>query len=80
MSGPIRPLDPDGYFDPFPDGPSEFCWGPGLTPPGKEKAPPNEGGIYRAKAPPERHPRQVDPERIAARKTRAALRNFGWAD
>jgi hypothetical protein len=30
-----------------PNGPSEFSWGPGLVPPGKETEPPSEGGIYR---------------------------------
>ena len=34
------------------DGPSEFSWGPGLTPPGKENAPPSDGGMYRGKCPP----------------------------
>jgi hypothetical protein len=35
-----------------PTGPSEFSWGPGLVPPGKETAPPSEGGIYRGVCPP----------------------------
>jgi hypothetical protein len=34
------------------DGPSEFSWGPGLVPPGKENAPPSRGGMYRGKCPP----------------------------
>jgi hypothetical protein len=34
------------------DGPSEFSWGPGLVPPGKENAPPNRGGMYRGKCQP----------------------------
>ncbi len=34
------------------DGPSEFSWGSGLVPPGKENAPPSHGGIYRGKCPP----------------------------
>lgn len=34
------------------DGPSEFSWGPGLVPPGKENAPPSHGGIYRGVCPP----------------------------
>jgi hypothetical protein len=32
-------------------GPSEFSWGPGLVPPGKETAPPSEGGMYRGVCP-----------------------------
>ena len=32
-------------------GDTEFSWGPGLVPPGKEHAPPSEGGMYRPKAP-----------------------------
>ncbi|MDV7246757.1 MULTISPECIES: hypothetical protein [Rhodococcus] len=32
--------------------PGEFGWGPGLTPPGLEEAPPSEGGRYRGKTPP----------------------------
>jgi len=32
--------------------PSEFSWGPGLTPPGLEDAPPSLGGRYRGTAPP----------------------------
>jgi len=31
---------------------SEFGFGPGLVAPGKEDAPPREGGVYRAKCPP----------------------------
>lgn len=39
--------------DPFRDygAPSEFSWGPGPVPPGKEHAPPSEGGVYRAMCP-----------------------------
>lgn len=32
-------------------GESEFSWGPGLVPPGKELAPPSAGGRYRALCP-----------------------------
>lgn len=35
-----------------PDGSSEISWGPGPVPPGKENAPPSQGGVYRAKCPP----------------------------
>jgi hypothetical protein len=35
-----------------PDDSSEFSWGPGLVPAGKETAPPSEGGVYRAMCPP----------------------------
>lgn len=31
---------------------SEFSWGPDLTPPGLEDAPPTEGGRYRGLTPP----------------------------
>lgn len=31
---------------------NEFGFGPGLVPPGKEDAPPSEGGVYRAMCPP----------------------------
>jgi hypothetical protein len=31
---------------------SEFSWGPGPVAPGRESAPPSEGGVYRAKCPP----------------------------
>jgi hypothetical protein len=31
---------------------SEFGFGPGPVPPGKENAPPSEGGVYRAMCPP----------------------------
>ncbi|WP_131590608.1 hypothetical protein [Mycolicibacterium setense] len=31
---------------------SEFSWGPGPMAPGKEDAPPSQGGVYRAKCPP----------------------------
>lgn len=33
----------------------EFSWGPGLTPPGLEDAPPHEGGRYRGTTPPMQH-------------------------
>ena len=29
----------------------EYDWGPGLTPPGLEDAPPSQGGRYRGKVP-----------------------------
>jgi hypothetical protein len=35
-----------------PDDSSEFSWGPGPVAPGKEDAPPSQGGIYRGKCPP----------------------------
>jgi hypothetical protein len=35
-----------------PDGPSEFSWGPGLVPPGREGEPASNGGMYRGKCPP----------------------------
>jgi len=31
---------------------SEFSWGPGLVPAGKENAPPSRGGMYRGMCPP----------------------------
>ncbi len=31
---------------------SEFGFGPGFTPPGKENASPSQSGVYRAKCPP----------------------------
>ena len=34
------------------DDASEFSWGRGLVPPGKETEPPNRGGVYRAMCPP----------------------------
>lgn len=38
--------------DPGPaDGPTEFSWGPGLTRPGKERATPEDGGMYRGRSP-----------------------------
>jgi hypothetical protein len=40
-----------------PDCPTEFSWGPGLVPPGKENAPPSEGGMCRPKAPDMTEPR-----------------------
>lgn len=33
------------------DASTEFSWGPGFVPPGKENAPPSKGGMYRAKCP-----------------------------
>jgi len=33
------------------DGPTEFSWGPGLTPPSRERALPSEGGMYRGTTP-----------------------------
>ncbi|VDR37382.1 Uncharacterised protein [Tsukamurella paurometabola] len=32
--------------------PSEFSWGPGLTPPELADAPPSQGGMYRGTTPP----------------------------
>lgn len=43
----ITPRDPFTH-----DGASEFCWGPGLTPPGLEDAPPSAGGRYQGQCPP----------------------------
>ncbi len=34
------------------DDASEFSWGPGLVPRGKEYAPPSHGGMYRGVCPP----------------------------
>jgi hypothetical protein len=48
-------------------GATEFSWGPGLVPPGKECAPPSEGGMYIGRSPdmtePRRKPRRSDPPR-----------------
>ncbi|GAC61579.1 hypothetical protein [Gordonia sihwensis] len=33
------------------DGPGEYSWGPGLTPPDLQDARPDEGGLYRGKSP-----------------------------
>ena len=33
-------------------GPSEMSWGRGMVAPGKEHAPPSEGGVYRGTCPP----------------------------
>jgi hypothetical protein len=57
--------------DPFKDygERSEFSWGPGPVPPGKESAPPSEGGVYRAMCPPV----ELTPSRdlsVQARETR----------
>ena len=41
--------------------PSEFSWGPGLTPPELADAPPSDGGMYRGKA-----PRAEEPEGLRA--------------
>lgn len=40
------------WEDRTPDDASEFSWGPGPVLPGKEHAPPSQGGVYRAKCPP----------------------------
>ena len=48
-----------------PDDSSEFSWGPGLVPPGKDIAPPSEGGMYRGKCAP------VEPTRSADLSVRA---------
>jgi hypothetical protein len=39
-----------GYYG-GPVGDTEFSWGPGPCPPGKEHAPPSEGGVYRGRSP-----------------------------
>ena len=31
---------------------SEYSWGPNLVPPGKEHAPPAQGGMYKGQTPP----------------------------
>lgn len=42
----------DFLRDPGPrDGPTEFSFGPGLVPPGKEYALPEDGGMYRGTTP-----------------------------
>jgi hypothetical protein len=47
-----RPLRGPYTDDPWPnDGPTEFSWGPGLTPPGMERATPGRGGMYRGTTP-----------------------------
>jgi len=48
MTTPRKARDPEASNP----GPSEFSWGPGPVPRGKENAPPNRGGVYRAKCPP----------------------------
>lgn len=48
---------------------SEFGFGPGPVPPGKENAPPSEGGAYRPKAPPVELTRSHDLS-VRARQTR----------
>ncbi len=42
------------------DGPTEFSYGPGLVPPGKKHAPPNEGGMYRGRSPRSNRPTDRD--------------------
>lgn len=49
MSGRIR-NSRDPHKDYRDD--SEFGFGPGLVPPGRETAPPRDGGIYRGVCPP----------------------------
>ncbi|MFC9968499.1 hypothetical protein ACFVH4_30090 [Nocardia ignorata] len=46
-------------------GASEFCWGPGLTPPGLEDAPSSAGGRYRGKCPPPDGPTLAAAESLA---------------
>jgi hypothetical protein len=48
MTTPRKARDPEAGNP----GPSEFSWGPGLVPPGKENAPPSRGGMYRGQCPP----------------------------
>jgi hypothetical protein len=48
MTTPRKVRDPEAGRP----GESEFSWGPGLVPPGKETAPPSQGGVYRGKCPP----------------------------
>lgn len=43
-----KPLNPDKHRP----GESEFGWGPGLVPPGKEMCSPRDGGMYAAMCPP----------------------------
>lgn len=40
----MAPRDPEAL-------PGEYSWGPGLSPPGLEDAPPSQGGRYRGKSP-----------------------------
>ncbi|WP_280499241.1 hypothetical protein [Nocardia cyriacigeorgica] len=40
-----------GKFHGDPVGGSEFSWGAGLVPPGREGAPPSQGGWYSGKSP-----------------------------
>lgn len=46
-------------------GPTALSWGPGLVPPGKEHAPPRDGGMYIGRSPdmtePRRKHRRGDP-------------------
>ncbi|UXA11813.1 hypothetical protein KXD97_28275 [Mycobacterium sp. SMC-8] len=56
-----RPQEPLGYADDT-EG-TEFSWGPGLTPPGKERATPEDGGMYRGTTP--RRGRPTDRDRSA---------------
>lgn len=48
MSDLPRPLD----MDELETQASEFSWGPGITPPGLENAPPRDGGRYHGTTPP----------------------------
>lgn len=53
-------------------GDSEFSWGPGPVPPGKETAPPSEGGQYMG-----RSPDMVDPPKGRYRRSGAPRGNPG---
>jgi hypothetical protein len=55
---PRMPQDPHASHEQT--GPSEFSWGSGLVPPGKEHAPPSEGGKYRGTTPRRNRPRPRD--------------------
>lgn len=46
-----RPFISDFYPGGGADGPTEFSYGPGLAPPGKERATPADGGRYRGTTP-----------------------------
>jgi hypothetical protein len=50
-------------------GPSEMSWGRGPAAPGKEHAPPSQGGVYRGKCPPVNLTRSDDLS-VRARETR----------
>ena len=56
-----------------PNGTSEFSWGPGLVPPGKETEPPSEGGIYRGVCPPV----ELSPSRDLSVRARQVRRKPG---